>query len=169
MDQLFEEIIAKQQANDSQEAGPDSPTHLPPSLADLQKRRQQLQAALEQAQAADEARRQKGINPAKNPAQVPTTDPTSKVMPNKEGGYSPNYTPVATTDGQYGFIVDHDVLSEVNEAEAAPQSVDRIEETFGQRPEKFVTDAGPCCAPNSPNWLRNPELRKLAKTGQLKS
>ena len=63
-------------------------------------------------------------------------------MPNKEGGYSPNYTPVATTDGQCGFIVDGDVLSEVNEAEAAPQSVDRIEGNFGQRPEKFVTDGG---------------------------
>ena len=81
----------------------------------MQQRREQLQAALDQAQAADQRRRRKGVNPEKNPAQVPTTDPDSKVMPNKEGGYAPNYTPVVTTDSQCGFIVDCDVLDEVNE------------------------------------------------------
>jgi hypothetical protein len=49
---------------------------------------------------------------------------------------------VATTDSQCGFIVDCDVLNEVHEGGAAVPSVDRIEETFGQRPEKFLTDAG---------------------------
>ncbi len=29
-------------------------------------------------------------------------------MPNKEGGYAPNYTPTASTDGGTGFIVDCD-------------------------------------------------------------
>ena len=62
--------------------------------------------------------------------------------PIKEGGYAPNYTPTATTDGERGFIVDVDVLSVVNEGEAAAASVDRIEETFGKKPEKFLTDAG---------------------------
>ena len=73
---------------------------------------------------------------------MPTTDPDSRVMPNKEGGYAPNYTPIATTDGERGFIVDCDVLGEVNEGPAALPSVDRIAETFGQRPERFLTDAG---------------------------
>jgi hypothetical protein len=117
-------------------------TQLPDELAQVDQRRQRVQAALEQARAADEARRRQGINPQKNPARVPTTDPDSRVMPNKEGGYAPNYTPVATTDGERGFIVDCDVLSEVNEGSAALPSVDRIEETFGQRPERFLTDAG---------------------------
>jgi hypothetical protein len=101
-----------------------------------------VQEALEQARAADEARQRQGIDPAKNPAQVPTTDPDSHVMPNKEGGYAPNYTPVATTDGERGFIVDCDVLSEVNEGPAALPSVDRIADTFGQSPERFLTDGG---------------------------
>jgi hypothetical protein len=70
---------------------------------------------LEQAKAADEARRQQGVNPEKNPGQIPITDPESRVMPNKEGGYALNYTPTATTDGQYGFIVDVNVLSSVEE------------------------------------------------------
>ncbi len=63
-------------------------------------------------------------------------------MPNKEGGYAPNYTPTATTDGHRGFIADCDVLAEVNESEGATESVDRIEETFGQKPERFLTDSG---------------------------
>ncbi len=142
LDTLFEQMMAELQGNDTQQAGPDSPTHLPSELADLQQRHEQLQAALDQAQAADRRRRRKGVNPEKNPAQVPTTDPDSKVMPNKEGGYAPNYTPVATTDSQCGFIVDCDVLDEVNETPAATEAVDRIEETFGQKPEKFLTDAG---------------------------
>jgi len=73
---------------------------------------------------------------------VPTSDPDSRVMPNKEGGYAPNYTPTATTDGESGFIVDCDVLARVNESDALAESVDRIQETFGRKPEKMLTDAG---------------------------
>ncbi|MGY8880740.1 MAG: hypothetical protein ACKVKV_08730 [Dehalococcoidia bacterium] len=47
----------------------------------------------------DEERRQAGTDPKQKPAQVPTTDPQSRVMPNKEGGFAPNYTPTALTDG----------------------------------------------------------------------
>jgi hypothetical protein len=63
-------------------------------------------------------------------------------MPNKEGGFAPNYTPVATTDGEHGFIIDCDVLGEVNEGPAAAPSVDRIKETLGEYPDKFLTDGG---------------------------
>ena len=69
-------------------------------------------------------------------------DPESRVMPNKEGGYAPNYTPVAMTDGQCGFIVDCDVIAQVNETNEAVPSVDRIEENLGQKPARFLTDAG---------------------------
>jgi hypothetical protein len=128
-----------QQTLDGQE---DSPTRLPKPLAEIEKRREQIRKALGQAKAADEARGKKGRDTEKNPAQVPTTDGDSRVMPNKEGGYAPNYTPTATTDGHRGFIVDGDVLAEVNEGCAVAESVDRIEATFGQKPEKFLTDAG---------------------------
>lgn len=142
LDELYDHLVNQLDARDAEEAGQGSRTHLPESLSDIEQRREQVKAALEQARAADAARRRQGVNPEKNPAQVPTTDPESRVMPNKEGGYAPNYTPVATTDGHRGFIVDGDVLDEVNESSAAAPSVDRIEETFGQRPEKFLTDAG---------------------------
>jgi hypothetical protein len=63
-------------------------------------------------------------------------------MPNKEGGYAPNYTPTATTDGHRGFIVDDAVTDDVNEGRLAPVSVDEIEATFGEKPAKFLTDGG---------------------------
>ena len=130
---------AKQKTLDGQD---DSPTQLPSSLADMERRRQRVRDALAQAQAADESRRKLGRNPEKNPAQVPITDPDARVMPNKEGGFAPNYTPTATTDGHRGFIVDCDVTDDVNDGRLAAPSVDRIEETFGEKPEKFLTDGG---------------------------
>ena len=140
LDELFEELMNRLDEADADGMG--SATQLPEELADVQRRQERVKEALDQARAADEARRQKGTNPEKNPAQVPTTDPDSRVMPNKEGGYAPNYTPVATTDGQCGFIVDCDVLAETYEGSAALPAVDQIEDTFGERPEKFLTDGG---------------------------
>jgi transposase len=141
-DQMMAELDAAEKVQQSLDGEDDSPTRLPEPLAQLDQRRQQVQAALEKAKAADEARRKKGVNAEKNPAQVCTTDSESPVMPNKEGGYAPNYTPTATTDGHRGFIVDADVVAEVNESPVAVASVDRMEETFGQKPEKFLTDGG---------------------------
>jgi len=142
LDELYERLIAEANTFDAEHEGLGSPTKLPDDLADVERRRQQILAALEKAQAADEARRQQGIDPDKKPCQVPLADPDSRVMPNKEGGFAPNYTPVCTTDGHGGFIVDADVLSEVNETSALIPSLDRIAETFGQMPEKLLTDAG---------------------------
>ena len=138
----FEQMLAEWDATEKQrvlESVDDSPTQLPPSLAQLDERRKKIAEALETARASDEARRKDGL---KTPAQVPMNDPESRVMPNKEGGYAPNYSPVATTDGQCGFIVDCDVIAQVNETSEAVPSVDRIEENLGEKPARFLTDAG---------------------------
>ncbi len=150
LDKLFEEMMAEAQAADTAEAsqptsdGDDdnSPTQLPRPLADLKQRRERVREALAKAQEADTTRSKRGVNPETHPVQVPTTDLDSRLMPNKEGGYAPNYTPTATTDGHRGFIVDCEVIAEVNETKEATASVDRIEETFGQKPTKFLTDGG---------------------------
>jgi transposase len=165
LDELFEQMMAESEAADAQEAGEGSPTRLPEALADLEQRRRKIEEALQQAKAADEARRQQGINPEKNPAQVPMVDSDSHVMPNKEGGHAPNYTPTATTDGHAGFIVDADVLAEVNESPAAPASVDRIEDTFGQKPGKFLTDGGN----NSGQIIEEMERRNVEFYAPVKS
>lgn len=149
LDALFEQMMTQLDANDLTEkcqktidGQSDSPTQLPKPLSELNQRRQRVQEALTQAQAADESRRKLGKKPEKNPVQVPTTDPDSRVMPNKDGGYAPNYTPTMTTDSHRGFIIDCDVIADINEGSVALQSLDRIEETFGQKPEKFLTDGG---------------------------
>ena len=144
-EQMMGEMEAAEAASDTQQTlggHEDSPARLPEPLAEIEKRREQIREALRQAKGTDEARGKKGRDTEKNPAQIPTTDADSRVMPNKEGGYAPNYTPIATTDGHRGFIADGDVLNEVNEGGAAAESVDRIDATFGQKPEKFLTDAG---------------------------
>lgn len=142
LDALYEKLMSECDSADDQAAMAGSSTHLPEELAAVDKRRKRIAAALEQARAADAARKKEGVDPKKNPAQVPMTDPDSRVMPNKEGGYAPNYTPTAVTDGRQGFIVDCDVLAQVNESEALPEAVDRIEETFGRKPETMLADAG---------------------------
>jgi transposase len=139
--ELFDHLHSQLSQADADGMGLDGP-QLPDELADVATRRAKVKAALEQAQAADQARRKKGKDPQKNPAQVPTTDPDSRVMPNKEGGFAPNYTPTVTTDGASGFIIDCDVLNEVNEGSTILDSMDRVEETFGQMPEKVLTDGG---------------------------
>ena len=63
-------------------------------------------------------------------------------MPNKEGGYAPNYTPTVTTNGQCGFILDCDVVSQVTESDVLPDSVDRIKEVFDGHPSAVLTDGG---------------------------
>jgi transposase len=143
LDQLFEQMMAEWEALDEAQASHGSPTRLPEPLAKLEQRREQVRDALEKVKAGDEARRKnKGIQAEKNPAQIPTTDTEARVMPNKEGGYAPNYTPTATTDGHRGFIVDCDVIAEVNESQVLVESVERIEENFGQKPQRVLTDAG---------------------------
>lgn len=142
IESLFEEMSHDINATDAAQAELGSPTRLPDDVAKLEERRARIVRALNQARAADEARRKEGVDPQKNPAQVPMTDLDAKVMPNKEGGYAPNYTPTVITDGERGFVIDADVLREVTETPALVAGLDRVQETFGRMPDKVLTDAG---------------------------
>ncbi len=110
---------------------------LPPELADAKKRQEKLRQVLEELRQADAARKKDGI---KTPAQMPKADTDSTVMPNKEGGYAPNYTPLAATDGSGDFIVDCDVIAGPNEQNEMLPSADRIEENFGKKVENLSAD-----------------------------
>ena len=83
---------------------------LPQELADMQARREKLAEYMETVRAMDAARAKWGTDTTKSPAQLPKTDPDSRILPNKEGGYAANYTPMATVDSQGGFIVSADVM-----------------------------------------------------------
>ena len=61
-------------------------------------------------------------------------------MPNKEGGYAPNYTPTAAVDGASGFIVDCNVIDTPKENQELLGSVDRITGDFERSPAKMLAD-----------------------------
>ncbi|MHC4066174.1 MAG: IS1182 family transposase [Planctomycetota bacterium] len=113
---------------------------LPAELADLKRRQAKLHQALEAAKKAD-AKRAKRKRSSKRAAKVPVADPDSAIMPNKAGGYAPNFNPLAAVDNECGMIVDADVLNEMNEAETVIPTVERIESTFGDPPEQFLADS----------------------------
>jgi len=117
-----------------------STTTLPPALRDVTQRQEQLRKALQSAQQVD-AKRQKQKGASKRAAKVPVADPDAAIMPNKEGGYAPNFNPVAAVDGECGIIVDADVLNEMNEAETVIPTVERIEASFGKQPGQFLADS----------------------------
>jgi transposase len=114
---------------------------LPAELRDMKSRQEQLEAALAQLREMDESRKENGINPEKNPAQLPTTDPDSRILPNKEGGYAPNYTPMAVTETENGFIVGADVLIGNVEYLALMPMVETIIGDFGESPETMMGDS----------------------------
>ncbi len=152
LDEQLETMLREMEEQDEREQGlfdtSESSRKLPAELADARDRQEKLRDALEKVQAADEARRRQGTDPKKNPAQIPTTDPDSKVLPNKEGGYAPNYTPMAATDGQSGFIVGVDVIDSTYEHLTAVPLVDQIEEDLGKRPERVLADGAHATGPN---------------------
>lgn len=144
LDEQLEAMLGEAEAADAAEGKlfdtGESSEQLPRKLADARARQRELKEALKKVQAADETRRRDGTDRKENPAQIPATDPDSKVLPNKEGGYAPNYTPMAATDAHRGFIVDADVIRDTSEHTVTVPSVDRIEENFGKRPEKMLAD-----------------------------
>jgi transposase len=143
LDEQIEQMFSEAQAADDRDRdlfGSESPNTLPKKLSSLQKRKKALEKALAATQKIEKKRIRRPKVPDR-PPNVPVTDPDSAVLPNKDGGYAPNYTPMAAVDGHCGFIVDAGINSDGYESHTTVPTVDRIEETFGKRPEKLLADA----------------------------
>lgn len=112
-----------------------SVTTLPRALGDAKRRQARLRQALAAAERADAQRPNR-----RRVSKVPVADPESAIMPNKEGGYAPNYNPVAAVDGTSGMIVDADVLNEMREGETVIPTMERVEASFGKKPEQLLAD-----------------------------
>jgi len=147
VEQMLEELD-KADAADAVLVGDGESRNLPPELADARKRQEKLRETLRKLREAEAARKKDGIDPKKNPAQLPKADEDPKVMPNKEGGYAPNYTPVAAPDSAYGIILDCDVIGGPNEQNELLPSLDRIQENFGRNPDKMSADGAFGTGPN---------------------
>ena len=151
MEKAFETKLAETRENDAREdslLGEDSTEMLPPELADLKLRREKLAQIQRELKAMDDARRKEGKDPVKNPAQIPKNDPDSRILPNKEGGYAPNYTPICTAEGHGGFVLDADVIAGNGEQNELLPSLDRIEERLGEKPENSLADGAYPTGPN---------------------
>lgn len=146
LDSLIEQMMAEVTAAEAA-AGDTGGTTLPDAISNMKQRREKLKEALVAVGLKDEARRKQGTDAKKNPAQLPMNDRESSVMPNKEGGYAPNYTPTCLTDGTRGFILDTNVLGCVNETHELLPAVDRATEMLGGKPENVLTDGGNAAGP----------------------
>ena len=139
IDSQIEKIFAELAQNDGETDlfGKGGVSKLPKELADLKSRQAKLSKALEivkkKAEQAD--------SKSKKPPQVPLADPESTVLPNKEGGYAPNYTVFTTAESKGGFIMDAEVIIGGDESSQTIATIDRIEENFDETPKKLTADS----------------------------
>lgn len=105
----------------------------------LEAERDKYAFALEEAQKRDEKKRKiEGKNCAS--VRVPVTDPESSILPNKDGGFAPNYTPTVAVEGGSGAIVWADVVSGGGEESAMEMLLESREEEAVLEPERILAD-----------------------------
>jgi transposase len=115
--------------------------HLPEMLADLHRRKEQIEQMAQTCREMDAIRKKQGIDPEKNPFQLPITDPDSRVLPNKEGGYAPNYTPLIAVESELGMIVSTTIFNGTNEQDYLIGIVDEVESSYSVTVETVGADA----------------------------
>lgn len=123
----FAELEAKlltADERDQERLGDESAHTLSNELADVKRRQQRVTAALAELKRMEQA-------DETIPRRLPITDPQSRVTPNKEGGYAPNYTPLATVDVDSGLIVSVDVISNTDEDKHLIPAIQDVQEQFG--------------------------------------
>ena len=130
---------------------------LPAPIADLKERREQLDRIMDKLKEMDAARQGKGKDRSKNAAQIPKTDTDARVLPNKEGGYAPNYTPMAVTETENGFIVGADVVVGNVEHTMLLPMVEQIIADYGEEVETVMGDGAYSAGEN----LRGCEAKEL--------
>ena len=143
LQKTFSERDQRMDEGDAAEVASAPPAELPEELADTRRRRVRIDAALKElsrAAAAGET----------SPPRLPVTDPESRVMPNKEGGFAPNYTPVVTVDTKHGFITNDDVISLTNEDSRLISQIDEVQAIFGleSAPSEVLMDGLNCTGTN---------------------
>jgi len=125
-----------------------SADQLPEELRDMNSRKEKLDAALAKLREMEKYRRRDGIDPKKNPAQLPTADQDSRILPNKEGGYGPNYTPMVVSETESGFVVCCDVLIGNVEHIVMEPMIDRVESDYCITVDTMLADGAYGTGPN---------------------
>jgi len=123
----YAELEAELEAADAREDAlvgvSSSSDALAQEMADVQRRRERVDAALEEIRRMEEAGETL-------PKRIPITDPESRQTPNKEGGFAANYTPLATVDVDSGLIVSADVIATTDEDKHLLPALEDVKESF---------------------------------------
>lgn len=134
LDEQVTRLMAQVEQNDQKDQelfGETSPTKLPATLRQVQARQERLRQAMQKLEELEKKRTGRNDLGPKGPS-VPTTDPDSAVLPNKTGGYAPNYTSVLATEGQNGLIVGLQVRGDNHETASVLPLVQQVQEAFGR-------------------------------------
>lgn len=122
--------------DEKEERLPANDAALPQELANVARRLATIDAALAELQRVEEAGETV-------PRRLPLTDPQSRITPNKDGGFAPNYTPLATVDAGSGLIVGCDVIAMTNEDRSLLPQLEEVQRDFGlERPVPEVLADG---------------------------
>jgi transposase len=119
-----EQRLAREDAREKELLGRGCVPDAPADLLDTQRRLAELNAAMAEIKRAEQA-------DETIPKRIPLTDPQSRLTPNKDGGFAPNYTPLATVDCQHGFIVGCDVIAMTDEEHYLLPQIEQVQENFG--------------------------------------
>lgn len=146
LSEKFDEVeakLAEADKHDDEKFGKTNGRELNKELADVSRRKKKVEAALAEIERLETAGQ-------KVPARVPTTDPQSRITPNKDGGFAPNYTPTATVDVDSGLIVAADVIANTDEDKHMIQAVKDVMESFSLEhpPEELLADGMMCTGEN---------------------
>lgn len=123
--------------------------------AGLEAKQEKARKALETAQGRDHVKQAKEGAKCSS-VRVPVTDPQSHVLPNKEGGYAPNYNPVLAVEPSTGLIVGGLITAENSESDCLVDLVQQAEENCEGKVNRVVADS---------NFGSGPELAQLKKNG----
>ncbi|MCC5836095.1 MAG: IS1182 family transposase [Opitutales bacterium] len=105
----------------------------------LEARKKRDQKALAVARQRDVVK--KSREGSKTPAvRVPVTDPDAHILPNKEGGFAPNYTPVIAVEAQTGLIVAEQINAGNAESGCMEGLVEEMEGSLGAKPQRMLAD-----------------------------
>lgn len=132
---------ALEQLGDCEEQLPEGRVELEDQLQRLEAQRAKLEVALAEARRRDDIKRAKDGAKA-TPVRVPVSDPDSYIMPNKEGGYAPNYTPVAAVESEHGLVVGAEIAEANAEAATVGGLLDEAAEVGGGEPKRVLFDSG---------------------------
>ncbi len=119
-----EQRLSEADAREEERLALKSSSGLAADLADTQRRLARVETAL--AELARVVAAGETV-----PSRIPLTDPQSRVTPNKDGGFAPNYTPLATVDAQSGLIAACDVIAMTNEEHFLVPQIEQVQQDYG--------------------------------------